>query len=109
MSATSPTVRVNNTADVVSFLRRNSARSRILGHVFIGASLVVGGAILILFLVFTQVSAEQGQNRIKELYSFRTNQQQSVLSLISSIIEQLQKALPSAAQGNTEEQKLAQK
>jgi predicted PurR-regulated permease PerM len=109
MSAASQNVKVNNTVDVVSFLRRNSAHSRILGHVFIGASLVVGGAILVLFLIFTQVSAEQGQDRIKELYSFKTDQQKIVLNSIFSIIDQLQKALPSVAQGSTEEQKQAQK
>jgi hypothetical protein len=40
--------------DVIGILQNNATRARRTGHVFIGATLIIGVCILLLFLYFTQ-------------------------------------------------------
>jgi hypothetical protein len=45
-------------ADVVGVLNSNATSARRTGHVFIVATIVIGACILLLFLYFTQLSAD---------------------------------------------------
>jgi len=71
---------------VVDSLRKQSNGAKLTGYICVGITLLIGAAILVTFLFFSQISAAQRSEREKMLLEIRYEQQRGLLAKIGESV-----------------------
>jgi len=76
-------------SSVSTLLDANAKRSRRIGHVFIATTLTIGASILVLFLVYTQLSAQYAYDRTIQERRYVYDRELDLLSRLGDTYEKL--------------------
>jgi predicted PurR-regulated permease PerM len=74
---------------VSTLLEENARRSRRIGHVFIATTLIIGASILVLFLVYTQISTQYAYERTIDERRYVYDRELELMSRLSDTYAKL--------------------